>query len=80
MKEYNPISGVPEFCYFLKEITQFADFETPEQEKILFTSKCKQELIDLCQRNNWPCPDCGNDASGWYTHYIEYRGLGSVAF
>jgi hypothetical protein len=72
MEKYNPINGVPRSSYFLREITQFADFEVSQEERILFTSKNKQELIDLCQKNNWPCPDCGN-ADSWHTHFIEYR-------
>jgi hypothetical protein len=73
MKEYDPLNGIPRYSYYLVETTQFADFEVSQQERILFTSRNKQELVDLCMNNNWACPDCNNDVSGWYTHHIEYH-------
>jgi len=73
MKKYNRVEGVPKGSYYLLEITVFGDFECPQEERILFTSDNRQELVDLCFKNNWACPDCKNDASGWYTHFIERR-------
>ena len=73
MKPYNPIFGVPLLSYYLTEITQFADFEQPHQEKIIYTSMNKDELVELCKKNNWACPDVGNSVSGWYTHHIDCR-------
>lgn len=74
MKEYNELTGVPRFCYYLEETVQFLDFETPEIKKILYVSRTKQPLIDLCLRNNWACYECKN-ADSWYTHEIKWRSL-----
>lgn len=70
MKKYNPLKGIPRFSYY---ITQFMDFETPEETRILFSSRSKQELVDLCIKNDWACYEAKNPQSGWYTHYIKYR-------
>jgi len=75
MKEYNPTRGVPSFCYYLEVTTSFGDFEVPHETKITHISRNKKELVDLCRENNWPCPDVGNDASGWYTHEIKFKWL-----
>jgi hypothetical protein len=76
MKIYNPENGVPLFSYYLTEITQFGDFELEQQERILFTSRSKQELVKLCESNNWDCPDCKNSSNhGWHTHHIKYRSV-----
>ena len=71
MTPYNPLKGVPLLSYYLIEIKQFADFETPQIEEILFTSRDKQELIDLCHKNKWAI----DSLDSWNTHYIKYKLL-----
>jgi hypothetical protein len=73
--KYNALSGVPRFHYYLKEITQFGDFEVSQEERILYSSPNKQDLIDLCHQNNWDCPDAKSGRSGWETHHILYCGV-----
>ncbi len=75
MHKYNPLHGVPELSYYLVETTQFGDFEVEEKERILFYSGDRQELVDLCIKNNWACPENKNFDS-WYTHHVLYKGLG----
>ena len=69
MREYNPLTGVPRFCYYIEETMQFGDFETPEEKRITFVSRNKQELIDLCKKKGWRCQ------GAWSTHEIKYRWL-----
>jgi hypothetical protein len=45
MKPYNPKRGVPLFSYYLSEILSFGDFECPQEERILFTSRRKNRLL-----------------------------------
>ena len=77
MKKYNRLDGVPPGSYYLIEVTQFEDFEVSRKERILFVSTDKQELIDLCIKNNWPCPDA-NNADSWHTHFIRNRKASSI--
>ena len=76
IKEYNPIWGVPRNRYYLGKITCFGDFECPQEEKILYYSKNKQELLDLCLKNNWSISELDNSINGcgWHEYYIEKRG------
>lgn len=71
---YDKTRGVPRGQYYIEETTQFGDFEVEHKTQITFYSRNKEELIELCKKNNWACPDAENDASGWYTHYIKSRG------
>lgn len=73
MKPYSPLKGVPRLSYYLEKIMCFGDMGIKEERKILFTSRNKQELIDLCLQNKWSCYECGNDHSGWYEYSIGYR-------
>ena len=41
VKKYDSLKGVPHFCYYLEEITQFMDFECPEEKRILCYSRKK---------------------------------------
>ena len=75
MKEYNPLSGVPTGGYYLEEIICFGDFEVREERRILYTSSSKEELVDLCKKNNWACADADISHSGWHTHFIKQRGI-----
>lgn len=75
MKEYDAVSGVPMFSYYLEETIQFGDFEVEEKVKITHIGT-KEELIELCQKNNWHCNKAGTAWSGgWATHHIKYRSL-----
>ncbi len=69
MKKYNPVEGVPVGHYFLSQILAFADFEVDQQEKILFTSENKQDLIDYCSGQGQYLSLDG----GWATAYIKQR-------
>lgn len=69
MKKYDSVKGVPPFHYYLREITQFADFETPQEEHITYVSEDKEELVKFCKDNNLNY----QNGTAWQTHFIEYR-------
>lgn len=69
MSEYSPTWGVPFFSYYLVQILAFADFEVQQEEKILYTSRKKQDLVDLCEHNNWRL------TGDWCEYEIRYRGI-----
>jgi hypothetical protein len=71
MEKYDPLKGVPVGWFYLEETISFADFEVEHKAEIRYVSENKQELVDLCRDNDWPCPDVGNDRSGWYTYNIK---------
>ena len=71
---YQATEGIPNGHYFIEEITQFGDFELEELKRITWYSDNKDELIELCKANNWPCPDAKN-ADAWFTHHIKYKNV-----
>jgi len=65
--QYHQLDGVPKNSYFLAEVKQFADFETPQIEEILFHSPNEEELKVFCKTNNW-------DLEGpWAIYYIGQK-------
>lgn len=63
--KYDRLKGVPKNHYYLVQIICVGDFGAPYEDKIVYHSSSREDLIELCERENWDLTD------GWCQYRIS---------